>query len=484
MRAAGQGMRETGLHRVVCRSVVCLVLVAGLSGCRLNSPDRSQLDAWGIPPDLPTKLPQLHSLSLPAEVDSVDWIPPTVRALELSSTGVWDLEGLPDTIVTLHAAYAPVRRVDRLPSSLRELDLRWTEVKQLPAMRRPPWNALRSLAVGGGGFQEPDRWPESLETLQLVGISLRNLRSLPRGLQALHLRGRGIRNLGGIPEGVRILSLENTAAVSLEGLPERLTTLRLEHNSTLRIDVLPRFLERLDLIELASAVQNLSLPPFLHSLSIEGFEHPPEPGKLPVLPDRLETLALKGVSAASLKGMELPPTLRRLDVAGFGGPTLAVDLTGLTDLVLAGSQLEEWPRFPETLESLDVSGILLSTAPEPICVQRSPCELRHLKAQRIGFDPSPLLVDGLLSLDLSGVESIPALKTLPRSLKRLTLDATKIRNLRDLPPNLEFLSIADVPVRTLDDLADLRSLKGLAVAAGQLKSIEGLPPSVEVLIFK
>jgi Leucine-rich repeat (LRR) protein len=465
-------------------SILAIFLAMLLSaGCGQQTDFESQ----GLPGDLPHYLGQLRSLKVPASVTRLDWLPATLEELDASQTAVSTLPYVPPGLQRLDLSFAKnLACLPRLPSSLKELDVRYTQLQG-------PWTNsqhLESLHLGGDQVKTLEGLSESLFEVTIDDARIQSTAGLPRFLQSLSISGAAssesgeplLKNLGKLPPRLKELHLTNTGIEALKALPATLQSLTLINNVAMEVE-LPRFLVSLTLggdhqrmssledlqflnqLELQRATSLKVLPPFLRDLRVAA------PGRWsqqltpslkslwvmsdtavnpPALPRGLEDLRWRG--ASNVKG--LPPGLQRLDIGSS-------PLTDLADL-------------PPKVTSLDVSSTIVP-------IDKLPARLQSLQFRFCPFREVSGLPRSLRRLDLSGSAHLTTLDLRSLSLERLDISQTAISEVPVLPPTLQELDISNTPIAKLQNLP--AGLRSLTVHKGQLHSLAGLPHSVTKLYF-
>ena len=459
------------------------MLVFGVFACTRQD---GALRERGLPVDLPHYWGQLKTLKVPAGVASLAWIPPTLRELDASGTELESISFVPMGMerLDLHAA-KNLTQLPTLPSSIRELDIRFTQITG-------PWrfpHELQSLALGGDGVKTLD----GLGRLQLLELDLDevpNLKStagLPASLQVLSISGATFSQLIELPPRLKELRLTNTQIRTLKELPESLQEMTLDGNGLMEVE-LPRSLLSLKVGAGQGQLRSLESVPFLNQLELEAWSVPVQ-----ALPPFLRSLRVPAVR----DGIALSPSLRRLSFLQEA-PNVPVQPVpslppGLEELRWpGGSRLQ---GLPASLKSLDISSSPLTRLPPGLRLESLDISFTRvdvatlpvgLQRLRYWFCPLPAisrLPAGLRSLDLKGSKYLRALQVhLPR-LERLNVSETSLEKLPRLADTLMELDISNTRITTLADLKNLRRLRRLTVHAGQLQSLGGLPASVTDIRF-
>ncbi|MCB1058361.1 MAG: hypothetical protein KDD11_22905 [Acidobacteria bacterium] len=442
--------------------------LGGSDGAASSIPSEAELHAWGLPGDLAgDTLEHLKVLLIPARVERVDWLPPSVetlivrgpeapvfrelpaglKLLDLNQTGIEQLPALPKGLETLDVRHSAIETVEELPKTVTRLAVSGTQVSGLEG--QPCYPTLQGLAL-----ERPDGMPAGRR---------RDLSYLPLGLRELVLVGPYFEGLGGLPPTVSVLVLDGTKVKNLAGSEQSVRTLQLLDNFHLKPQELPPLLE--DLVfspsvnalpfELAGAVLNgrylqrllvrrgevgdlTQLPPTVVYLGLP-LESTGE------LLDRWEELRQTNGSMASVSDLRLP--LRRADLARAARlPVSELDIQEDAEAAEPMSSL----RFAE-LQGTAGAGLRLPS------VRRLSLSSLHSLAE----------IDGLAS-------------TFP-NLEELFVQGTKVETLGTLPPHLRLLDLRGTKVSLLAGLPE--SLEVLAIHPDQVSSLGTTLPNLRALFI-
>ena len=433
---------------------------------------------------------ELRELALPSDITRLDW-----------------LHG--ESLTTLSAPGAVSLR--KMPSSLRELDIRDTEIESLQFIPR----RLRSIDIRGTNIQDLRKLPSRLEILKISGPEVRNLKflspfleqlyledieikdfsELPRGLKELHLTGLSFDTLNGLPPSLRALTLHRTRGRSLQGLPSSLQELTLLRNdirfeadalpdrlTELTIDqpLGPTDLSRLKHLEWLSDLREKpaeKLPPSLSSLTLKIREN--QFSEFPQLPPSLRALGLIGANFDPTNS--LPPSLEKLSLTNYNGPKLVRLPVRLTILSLTSTSISKLPELPEHLEELhlvDTGSVNLSNLPRGLKVLVI-CATPMDKAEKLKE-----LFPKLERLDLCNSSALKEVGPLPETLTALNISQTGVSQIPTKNAEntgLEELNISRTNIQ-LSSLKTLpRTLETLILSKGQISSWEDFPPHLQVL---
>lgn len=458
--------------------LLCAALV--LYSCARDS----EFKQWGLPQDLPDYLGQLRILKVPSLVTHLNWVPPNLEELDASATAITDIPILSIGLERLdvHAA-KNLRHLASLPPSLRDLDIRFTQVEE-------PW-----------------RFPQDLESLALGGEYVRTLEGLKSSsILELHLdRVPNLQSSVGMPASLRFLSISGATFSELIDLPLGVTELRLEGTQIRSLDNLPDSLQSLVLI--GNPVMEVELPPFLLDLTVDRLQKRPSVEALHFLnrlegsyvgsSDRLPPL-LRELRTPAYSLKRAPTTLRRLyltnemndgswlsslpsslqELRWPGGYELNDLPAGLKHLDIHATRLKDLSELPSQvwLESLDISWTAIP-------IRALPPSLYDLRYRFCPFSSISDLPRRLRTLDIAGSRRVRWLGALPPQLQRLNISETSISELPELPASLADLDISSTSIRSLTPLKELKKLRRLTVHSGQLESLVGLPESVDALLF-
>jgi hypothetical protein len=445
------------------------------------------------------KQDQLTYLSLPPQVDSLNWLSDHIEGLSAAGTQITGLEGVPNSLRELDISFAKnLQSLEFVPKGLKTLDLRGaSQVKSLAGL--PP--GLESLKISGLAIKRLVSLPPSLKELHLESTEIRDLSDLPPSLRALHLQGQSFEGLEGLPQNLRALTLHSTSVGPFAALPTSLQTLTLIGNSALNLSIesLPPLVVRLVIDNQAAPdLSSLRLrylswlsdrreepkgpyPSFLSSLTLRATEME----KLEDLPISLRALGLLHCRLGL--PLDLPPELEVLDLTGYRQAEFSLPLkklTGLKKLKLAWSSVKILPKLPPSLEELDLSGTSIDD------FTNIPQGLKALIFCGVPISKLEVLRDQfplLERLDLCSSPQLTELGPLPDTLRYLNLSGTQISRLPQLPVLLRELDISNTKIRSLQDLQPSQGLeselKSLTLSEEQVASLHGLPGSVRILRF-
>jgi hypothetical protein len=452
-----------------------LILGLSLYGWNFLGEQRlsGRLEGWGLPRDLGRYLAQLEELKLPSGVIKLDWLSKadSLRALDLTSTRIINLNGLPKGLKTLNVEKSKVSRLGRLPQSLRELDINFTYLEEEPNLpsnlkslkmigkvsdriRLLP-RSLRNLSTSYGGDSTLSSLPLGLESLELFGpgpsgLSLHelNLASLPSGLQELKLNSfDSVDHLANLPKHLQKLVLYGLSIDSLAFLPNGLKSLSLTETKNTQLEILPAGLEELDLF----------------GLSIR---------ELKSLQPSIQTLKIYGIPLAQLG--ELPPGLRSLSVFGAPAGSLEHLPRGLRVLYLGGVDISSLKGLPPGLEELWLFNTSVSS------LNDLPPGLKRLSLYETPVADLRGLPSNIQELRFAKTK-ITELRALPQTIRTLMIEGVGTIEPANLPERLEVLDVSRATINSLEGLPT--ALRDLTLPVGQIKSLAGMPKTVRVLRF-
>lgn len=451
--------------------LLCIMLC--LSGCR----QADDLKAWGLPSDLPERIPQLTVLKLPQEVTHLEWMPAAgLESLDISGSKVsffrvpWGLQRL--DISRVHEITLLSTGSQALPSSLRELNMSYTVIHGRGKWKFP--EHLESLTLGGSNITTLKGLNGTLLALKLEGVpSLASLEGLPPSVQSLSIvDAPALQDLAGLPPRLKLLTLKVIPNIrALKGLPETLQSLNLENNASLAQVEIPHNLVHLRAASVSNLFINLTDLRFLERLEM------PELARFPAGPPQtLRSLALGDSFKAQVPFQQGLTELQWLE-----GDLLSSLPCELRSLDIRRSQLSTMALLPPclrgTLTGLDISRTSIAIRDLP----------RGLKKLTFRFYPEPRItglrahLPHLRELDVSGSLALARIDELPDGLLTLNVGETRLTSLPPLPPLLRELDISNTRIKSLAGLKE--GLVKLVVHEGQLETLEGLPDSVRELSF-
>ena len=328
----------------------------------------------------------------------------------------------------------------------------------LPAGIKDYASQLKVLDLPGT-TDDLDWLPDTLQELH-VEYGAPVIHHFPRRLAVLDLRQSRLKEFPDLPPNLILLDARG-ASLKLPPLPDGLVSFLGSRSPS-------RWPSSLRFLTLAGAKELGELPASLDSLVLDGTEV----NLLEDLPRHLRVLVVNGTRLQRLAN--LPETIERLQVtrnpslAAWDVPKYVVDLIvdqepmpnvqelrylDRLDAYQTANQLRspDWPKFLRILSLTSIRG-LTQLAPFP---------------------------DSLRELSLQG-EDID-LSRLPRSLERLKVTASTLRNLNGLPPHLKELSLRLCQVDDLSGLIGMSNLKRLDLSMPTLTKLPELPTNLEEL---
>lgn len=216
---------------------------------------------------------------------------------------------------------------------------------------------------------------------------------------------------------------------------------------------------------------------------------------LPLLPENLKSLSIKGSSVKEIPEGVLPETLEYLCVSHTPLTQLPTLPPKLKELYAIETYCETFPTFPQTLERVVCFYTPLTSLPDlPEGLIELNCNHGHVKkfpklpstlkifeAEGCECEEIPEFPPNLetLHIRLEKIEEWPT--NLPDSLKELEIYCPLVKSIPLLPPNLEVLDLTwNTALETLPPLPP--KLKKLEVSRSGLKTLPlTLPDSLEFL---
>jgi hypothetical protein len=286
-------------------------------------------------------------------------LPPRLKELRLTNTGIEALKDLPATLQSLTlinnaAMEAELPRFlvnftiggeHRSVSSLAELKFlnqlemrRTVRQKELPQL--PPFlRDMRALV--------PGKWAQqltpSLKSLWILGDTVSALPAMPQGLA--ELRWPGASSVDGLPRSLKRLDIRSSPLSDLAGLPLNITSLDVS-NTTIPIDKLPKTLQSLT-FRFYPFDAVAGLPGSLRHLNLSGS---PELNALDLRGLPLERLDISGTAIKQVP--ILPVTLKVLDISNTPIAKLQNLPEGLRSLTVHGGQLRSLVGLPHSVTEL------------------------------------------------------------------------------------------------------------------------------------
>jgi hypothetical protein len=420
----------------------------------------------GLPPTL-----QVLDVSY-TDVESLASVPEDLKELDIRETGIEHLTGLPPHLEVLKLGNRKILRLGNLPDSLQDLHLENTGIRDLTGV--PP--RLRTLYVKGESLENLDGLPGTLQSLTLESTRVKSLKNLPSALQGLELiANRDLRfTVDELPPLLTRLEIDHEQIYLDEHLNENEKTPVKGEKVSTKIEQL-RYLSWFS-DRRRSPIR--AYPGFLSSLTLrlsDGLDS----RDLQTLPRSLRALSLLNASL-SLPG-NFPPELEVLDLTGYSKPDLESlrSLASLRRLDLAYSSVEKVPELPATLDTLVLTGTKVAD------LRGLPSGLKTLVFGESDFGnlDGSNLPRSLTRLDFSNSRSLQEISFLPKGLTYLNLSGTGIKSLPTLGDHLQDLDLSNTEIKNIDLRSLPRSLKVLTLSEGQIKNLEGLPPSVDTLRF-
>lgn len=308
---------------------------------------------------------------------------------------------------------------------------------------------------------------DNIKKLSVAGIQIESLKGLPQSLTDLDARNTRIRSIKFAPKGLRSLDLRNNKIEYIVHLPSQLEILKIGGEKISRLGSLPPSLVSLHLEN--TEIQDLTeLPPDLKELYLSGQSF----DNLDGLPSSLRALTLDFTSVKSLKG--LPPSLQTLELLNNKDMQFqSEDLPPLLTRLLIDEQsspkvisLQYLGWFSDRSERREFP--LLPPFLSSLTIRAS--QLRNLPD--LPAFPASLRSLGLLNTGLS------PLVDLPPELKNQQSD---VKSLKDLTPELEILNLTGYKQLEITSLSKLRELKVLKLAQSSVSSLRELPLGLKEL---
>jgi Leucine-rich repeat (LRR) protein len=399
-----------------------------------------------------------------------------------------DLSWLPPGLERLSANCFAIDHLGRLPSTVKFLDLSNTAVSGVGEIPDgvEQLNIAFSHVKSLRGFRG-----KVLNSLVVSGFTESEIEDLPETIITLTISDSNLHDASRVPGRVEHLTLEQTRIKSLEGLPENITALELHANGLLKtIDELPAGIRRLTTDR--TFEPGLAVPSSLRELHLIGdfgLDH---------IPSSVTTLRL---NRATYQG-QLPPGLLSLqldDDRNFNFSELPRGLESLKITIREGSA-PDFSQLPANLHALDlsdssinsISGVQLPLTSLDLSgtkvrdLLEVPANLEHLRFQfcsMVDIDFIDRSLPKLQTLNLDNCTSLRSIKNLPANLVELSLKRTPL--LESLGSLPGTLKKLDISGSGIQRLEGLPvGLESLTVHFGQLKTLDGLPPTVSKISFE
>ena len=326
-----------------------------------------------------------------------------------------------------------VTAVSWLSSNLSTLDLTGTKVEKIEKLSP----VLTTLLIGETRLTQLPGGLSGLTNLDLHYSAISDLDGLPAHLERINLERVMPRGPVVLPDSVVDLTISGQAKTWLARMPANLTTLTLIDAPADLLAAIPDTVKVLVLVN-------------------------PQVGKVDLssLPRNIESLTIDGGALDDLAS--LPPALITLNLKH----TEVADLCGLVENN-SGLDPEQRAKFDQDRTDL-------------------PDHLNELSLLNVETrEPFCGLPDNLTKLAFLPSKSIPALdyRTLPRSLRALSIIWPASQRLTDLPPRLEELTISWAEVSDLGEIPSY--VKKLDVSNSRIAGFEDkVPDSIRELRMK
>ncbi|KAI9139494.1 hypothetical protein BKA69DRAFT_1039541 [Paraphysoderma sedebokerense] len=157
-------------------------------------------------------------------------LPNSLRALELWSTPNTFIETLPSGLETLIISHSPhfLQRFSQLPPRLIQLCLHDCEIESIPHNYLP--TSLRSLDLSYNKLKILSSLPSKLEVLKLWQNKLRGIPNLPQSLKTLHLSHNELTELQELPAKLQTLRCDHNRISEWPRFPKTLKIVRINCN--------------------------------------------------------------------------------------------------------------------------------------------------------------------------------------------------------------------------------------------------------------